>query len=74
MAWTQDDLNAVRAARLELAKGQRVVTVKFADGSSVEYANTSIGVLQSLEQEIAAEVNDAAGAANYFVTSTSKGL
>lgn len=74
MAWTAEDLANVRNARLELAQGKRVVTVRFADGSSVEYANTSDGLLRRLESEIAAELNAAGGSANFFLTSTSKGL
>jgi len=56
VAYTQDDLAAVRAAIVKLATGQMRVTVSFSSAAgsrTVTYKSANLDELRKLEQEIA---------------------
>lgn len=55
MAYTREDLKAVKRAIIELAEGQRVVTVSTA-GRTVQYAATDLDKLQALERRIESQL------------------
>lgn len=56
MAFTTDDLNAVDRAIVALASGQRTAEVRFADGRTVKYSDTSLNDLRALRASMSAEV------------------
>jgi hypothetical protein len=71
MAYTQTDLDNVRAAILALATGDRVTSVTFSSGKSVSYGQASLPELRDLESSIASSV----GTKKRFVmATTSKGF
>ena len=74
MAYTSDDLTAVQAAIMELAKGKRVVKITFSNGETVEYGATSLAELELLRAEIQSDLAAAAGTRRFIRTMTSKGL
>lgn len=60
MAYTNDDLAAVKQAIIDLATGKRRVTVSFsttAGSSSVSYGQADIATLRALRDEIQKELN-----------------
>ncbi|MGH9895092.1 MAG: gpW family head-tail joining protein [bacterium] len=73
MPYTQVDLDAVRAARLKLAAGDRVVTVTVG-GQTTEYAQVNISDLHALARMIEDDLARAAGGTHHVVASSSKGL
>jgi hypothetical protein len=73
MAYTDTDLAAVQAAKLELALGKRVVRLTVA-GKSFEFAQAQMADLERLGAEIQNELAQTAGTPGYILTSTSKGL
>lgn len=73
MAYTQSDLDSVRAARVKLAAGERVVRVTVGT-TTTEYQQANVEDLRLLERQIAGEVAAAAGGARHVVVSSSKGL
>ncbi|MFO7596463.1 MAG: gpW family head-tail joining protein [Desulfocurvibacter africanus] len=74
MAYTQADLDAVQTAILALAKGERVTSIRFADGKQVQYGEADLPALKVLREEIVREVQAATGRRRYAFASTSKGL
>lgn len=70
MAYAQTDLDAVRAAKLALATGARVVSVTFAD-RAVSYGQADFATLDALEQQIVRELQSRA---RQFTFVASKGL
>ena len=73
MAYTQSDLDSVRAARVKLAAGERVVRVTVGS-TTTEYQHANVEDLRLLERQIAEEVATVAGGARHVVVSASKGL
>ncbi len=75
MAYTTEQLAEVRQAIVDLAAGKRV-TMIMKDGRSVQYAQSDINKLRSLEREIAADLQAQAGTrrSRTRYTVTSKGL
>lgn len=61
MAWTQTELEQVRAAVLALAKGERVVSVSYAGppARSVSYGIADLGQLRQLLSEMERAVSAA---------------
>ncbi|HCY86674.1 MAG TPA: phage tail protein [Desulfobacteraceae bacterium] len=74
MSYTQDDLNSVQAAILDLATGKRVTKVSFSNGEVVEYGLASLDGLKTLRATIQSEIDSAAGNKSFFRAVTSKGL
>ena len=60
MAYTQQNLNGIEQAIVDLAKGKRVVRVNI-KGKSIEYSQANIAELKNLRAEIKAELQAAAG-------------
>jgi hypothetical protein len=73
MAYTQDDLDAVTEAIIQLASGRRVVSARIGD-TMVEYGQADLARLRELKAEIAAELQSADGRRRFVLTSTSKGV
>ncbi len=79
MAYTSTDLDNVRAARLALARGTRVVRVTI-DGDTIEYAQSDDDKLARLEAKIEESLAEEARAASatvrrrYFLFQSDKGL
>lgn len=73
MAYTQADLDSVKAARVKLAAGDRVVRVTVGT-QTTEYGQANISELHALERQIEEELSHAAGGARHVVVSASKGL
>ncbi len=73
MAYSAADLAAIEAAILELAKGQRVVSVTI-DGRTVQYQQADVEKLTALRNQMQSESQAAAGRPRFVLTSTSKGL
>lgn len=75
MAWTQEDVDAVKAAILKLATGERVVTVSYAGppARSVTYHATDLASLRTLYSEMQGAVTAATGS-SYRLVTTRKGL
>lgn len=73
MAWSQSDLDQVRAAVLALATGSRVVTISYAGppARSVTYGIVDLAALRALLAEMTRELNTGA---TYRLASTRKGL
>lgn len=72
--FTESDLTAVQNAIVELAIGQRVQTIKFSHGETVEYGPANLQDLERLRGIIQNEINIAAGKASFFRTTSGKGL
>lgn len=73
MAPVQADLDAIDAAILKLAKGERVTSVTFRD-RTVQYSDATMEQLLSLRAQIAQAIASAAGTPkNYRLGATSKG-
>lgn len=73
MSYSAADLVAVEAAILELAKGERVVSVTI-DGRTVQYQQADVEKLTALRNQMRSESQAAAGRPRFVLTSTSKGL
>ena len=73
MAFTQTDLDNVRAAILSLAMGERVVRVDV-QGHVTEFAPAQLNELRALRSEIQAELRSASGFKPIVRIKTSKGL
>ncbi|MCP4744889.1 MAG: hypothetical protein GY874_01935 [Desulfobacteraceae bacterium] len=73
MGFTQQDLNNVKSALIDLATGKKAVRVTTRN-KTVEFAQTDIDKLRTLLSQIQSEVATANGAQSFFLTSTSKGL
>lgn len=75
MAWTQQEVDQVRAAILALATGQRAVTVTYAGppSRSVTYHTTDLAALRTLLAEMQGSVSAAAGS-SYRLATTRKGV
>ena len=74
MAYTNDDLDTVKAAILAIAAGERVVAVTI-DGETVQYQQADMMKLMDVQNEIKAELQ--AGMTkqqSIYFTTTSKGL
>ncbi len=71
MSFTQDDLNNVNRAIVELATGNRVTKVAFSDGHSTEYAHAKLPQLRALARDIEAALAQNHEPMNF---QTSKGL
>ncbi len=56
MAYTRDQLNAVEAAIVALAAGERVVEVRFGPNESTRYATAELPQLIELRDTMKAEV------------------
>lgn len=59
MAWTQADVDAVKAAIVDLASGKRVVTVSYAGppARSVTYGAADLEALRNLHSEMERSVS-----------------
>ena len=73
MAYTSSDLASVQAALLALASGTRVVSASISD-KTIEYSRTDLSKLESLRNNIIAEINSLSGRSNCILIKTSKGL
>ena len=73
MAYTSDDLTAVRQAISDLSSGNRITRVSKGD-SMIDYGQADLPQLQALENRIIANLNKSQGRASCFRVSTSKGL
>ena len=76
MAYTQADLDALRAAKLALAKGQLVASVTFADGRQTRYSDIDTDMLNDMIAEAQAQLDAATGKRRprQFRMRTSRGL
>lgn len=76
MAWTQDEIDQVRAAIVALATGARVVSVSYAGppARSVTYHATDLKTLRDLKAEMEQSAAAAAGRPTYRLAATRKGL
>ena len=74
MAYSAADLAAIESAILELAKGERVVSVTGMDGRTVQWQQADLEKLIALRNRIQSESQAAAGRPRFVLTSTSKGL
>ena len=72
MAYTTDQLAAVRQAIIDLSTGQRVVSITH-NGRTVQYAQTDINKLRELERTIAGSLKTGRRSRTRFAV-TSKGL
>ena len=73
MAYSQTDLDNIESAIIDLATGKRAVRVHI-DGKIIEYGQAQLNELKSLRADVKAELDAAAGAAGFVLTTTSKGL
>ena len=73
MAYAESDLTAVETAVLELAKGERVVSLSIA-GRSAQFDQSDMDKLRALRAEIKAELQATAKSHRFVLTTTSKGL
>lgn len=73
MAWTQAELDQVKAAVLALATGARVVTISYAGppARSVSYGIVDLAQLRALQAEMTRELG---GGTTYRLAATRKGL
>lgn len=74
MSYTSSDLSNIQAAILSLATGERIVSVSFADGKTIEYSRTDLTKLQELRNVIMSEINLLANRPSCILIKTSKGL
>jgi hypothetical protein len=72
MAWTQSDIDTLKAARLALAKGERIVRCQFSD-RLVEYQQGDDAQMRALQVEMETVVNSGTRP-SYRVAGTSKGV
>ena len=73
MAFTSADLTQVETAIVNLGIGERVVTVRFSSGKTIQYHETDLGELERLRGMIKKDINLTAGNSRYRYASTSKG-
>lgn len=73
MAYTEDDLTAVRKAIADLSAGNRVNRVSKGD-SMIDYGQADLPQLQALENRIISNLNKSQGRTSCFRVATSKGL
>ena len=73
MAYTQEDLQAVSKAVIDLATGRRVTMVQFSGGHMVQYEQIQLEELRALETTIARQLAAATRPRTRFFR-TSKGL
>lgn len=76
MAYTEADLIALKAARLKLATGQTIESVRYSDGKEVRYSSAKMSELDSIIAAATAETTAAGGMARrrYIRVISSKGL
>ncbi len=72
MSYTQEDLDAVNAAIVQLASGKTRVRVTY-DGATTEYAQQDLDKLRSLRNDIRTELHRASRPPRFRIR-TSKGL
>lgn len=73
MAFTSEDLQAVKDAIIALATGRRVVSVSVS-GKTIAYGPAQIKELRELRDVIQAEINAENPGQRYVLTTTTKGL
>jgi hypothetical protein len=73
MSFTQTDLDAVKEAIIDLASGQRVVSVSIA-GKTIQYGIADLNQLKALRKEIQSEIQALSGIKRYYHVRTSKGF
>ena len=73
MAYTQTDLDNIKAAILALATGERVVRTRIND-KDIEFGEAQLKDLRELRAEIQTEINAASGKSGVVLIQTSKGL
>lgn len=61
MSWTQADVDAVDDAIRALVAGERIVTVRYADGTENTYGQANLSELRSMRREMTAEAARSAG-------------
>ncbi|MEW6460384.1 MAG: hypothetical protein AB1459_04580 [Pseudomonadota bacterium] len=61
MAYSQDQLDQVEKAIIDLARGERVVEVRFGPGETTRYATAELPQLIALRDQMRAEIASAAG-------------
>lgn len=76
MAWTQEDIDKLKAAILRLASGEAVQVVSYngPPARSVTYQQMNLKEMRELLASIQAEVNAAAGGKPYRFAATRKGF
>jgi hypothetical protein len=78
MAWTNDDLTAIRSAIMRLVTGAQRVTVSFsttAGSRTVTYKSADLKELRALEQQISeALATTTSGKSRTVLTRSRKGL
>lgn len=55
MSWTQADVDAVDDAIRALVAGERVVTIRYADGTENTYGQANLSELRSIRREMTTE-------------------
>lgn len=65
MTWTQNDVAAVDDAIRALVAGERVVTVKYADGTETTYGQANLSELRSIRREMVGEASRVASGPVY---------
>ena len=73
MAFTSADLTQVETAIVNLGIGERVVTVRFSSGKTIQYHETDLSELERLRGMIKKDINLTAGNSRHRYVSTSKG-
>jgi len=73
MPYTETERDAIKNAVIKLASGTRAVRITTM-GKTVEYGQADLADLEALLGRAEADVNAAAGASQFFLTRTSKGL
>ncbi len=71
--WTQSDVDALRAAILKLATGQRVVSVSYG-GPPARTVSYQLGDLEQMRALLSEAQRAAGGGATYRLAATRKGL
>jgi len=73
MAYTPQELDAAKAARLALINGERVASVS-AGNRTVQYSQTDLDKLDRLIDKMESALSSGSGRRRFVLTTTSKGL
>ena len=73
MAFTSADLTQVEDAITNLSIGERVVTVRFSSGKTIQYQESNMDDLIRLRSLIKSDINTTAGNSRHHYGTTSKG-
>lgn len=73
MSYTSADLASIQAALIALASGERIVSASIGD-KTIEYSRTDLSKLETLRNNMIAEINSLQGRSSCILIKTSKGL